>query len=86
MDTRTGKTHKYFIKKNAKIIPFLMNFSSEESWATRMSISPIIFLIGVHSHGTPDKAKMQAGYNTVVLICSHIPPNVSNPAIISLTN
>lgn len=23
-----------------------------------MSISPIIFLIGVHSHGTPDKPKM----------------------------
>lgn len=39
-----------------KIIPFLMNFSSEESCATRMSISPIIFLIGVHSHGIPVQA------------------------------
>lgn len=39
-----------------KIIPFLMNFSSEESCATRMSISPIIFLIGAHSHGIPVQA------------------------------
>lgn len=38
---------------NTKIVPFLMNLSSEESCDTRMSISPIVFLIDVHSHGTP---------------------------------
>lgn len=65
--------------KNTMIIPFLMNFSSDESWATRMSISPIIFLIGVHSHGTPDKAKMWGGgdYHTAVSISPQILPNVS---------
>lgn len=62
--------------KNAEILPFLMNFSSEESCATRMSISPIIFLIGVHSQGAPDKAKM-GGLLQDYLSYSSILQNVS---------
>lgn len=42
--------------RNHVIIPFLMNFSSDDSWATMMSISPIMFLMGVHSQGTPVEA------------------------------
>lgn len=53
------RTHTVESINGAGSIPFLMNFSSEERWARRRSISPITFLRGVHSHGAPGKANMQ---------------------------
>lgn len=63
-------THTAESIKSAGSIPFLRNFSSEESWARRRSISPITFLRGVHSHGAPGKANSE-DYSTFM-------PNLPN--------
>lgn len=64
------RTHAVESIKSAGSVPFLRNFSSEESWARRRSISPMTFLRGVHSHGAPGKANME-DYSTFM-------PNIPN--------